>query len=416
MAPRTTHRRDATRTDRRRAALQRRRQEAAARTLAAHRARSRHRRRQILLGMGVVAIVAVGVLGFLELRRIEDRPPRPALRAALVPGASGALALGPEPAGYHAVYRAESYQGSKVTHSTEDVSIQRPFDGRVTIREGTSPTGTIQFDGKSTLGSYSNATSAGPGQVSDDAPTEAFGDLRLTSSLDQLVAKGLFVPRERRHALDRDCQVYRTGSPLQSLKITAPTAKDYADACIDTNGLLVEEVSVASGKLSQHLTATEITTNPTFDDGTFTMDGDKVGADQGASTLTSLDVNTAPGPGYWVLDAPAGFDHRGRYQLDAPDQSSQGGPPPSTSYVDVYVKGIDVLILHQGPNVAEPDTSSAASSGDPVTLAPLGSAQVMLSSIGPIVEGHPTPDTFIQLSSTLSPADTQAAVAGLHPA
>lgn len=414
MAPRTTHRRDATRTDRRRAALQRRRQEAAARTLAARRARSRHRRRQMLLGMAVVVVVAVGVLGFVELRRIEKRPPRPALRAALVKDASGPLALGPEPAGYHAVYRAESYQGSKLTRSTEEVSIQRPFDGRVTIREGISPTGTIQFDGKSTLGAYSNATSAGPGQLSDDAPTEAFGDLRLTSSLDQLVAKGLFVPRERRHTLDRDCEVYRTGSPLQSLKITAPTATDYADACVNDAGLPLEEVTVVGGKLTQRLTATELVADPGFEPTTFTITGDPVGFDQGGSVLTPLDVNATPAPGYWQLDpAPAGFDHTGRYQLLSPDQATQGAGDPLSSYVDLYVRGIDVLVVRQGPKASEPDVSSAASAGDPVDLGSLGSGQLMLSSIGPIVAAHPG-DSFVQLTGTMSPADIRGLAGALH--
>lgn len=404
----------ATRTDRRRAALQRRRQQALARSASARRAARRQRRLKMLAGGLAVAVVGGTVLAFTQLSG-GGGPPAPTLRAALVQGATGALDMSSTPAGYHAVYKAESYSGSKVTLSTEDVTVQRPFNGRVAIREGTTPSGALQFEGRSTLGKYSNNDQTGAEQVSDDAPAVAFGDVRLGPSLGDLVAKGLFVLRERRHTLGQDCQVYRTGSPLQSLKITAPTATDYADACVNDAGLPLEEVTVVGGKMTQRLTATELVADPGFEPTTFTITGDPVGFDQGGSVLTPVDVNAAPAPGYWQLDpAPAGFDHTGRYQLLSPNQATQGAGDPLSSYVDLYVRGIDVLVVRQGPKASEPDVSSAASAGDPVDLGPLGSGQLMLSSIGPIVAAHPGTDAFVQLTGTMSPADLQALAGTLH--
>jgi hypothetical protein len=389
--------------------LQRRRRLAAARAESGRRAVRRRRRLRRLAG-GVAALVVVGaVLTVAESRTTGGHPPSPELRAELVKGASGALAMGTVPAGYHAVYRSESYDGATATLATEDLSVRRPFDGRVTIREGTTPAGARQFEGRSTLGSYGNYTESGPGQVSGDAPTVAFGDVRLASSIDDLLAKGLFVLRERRRTLGRECQVYRTGTALQSLKITAPTPTDYADACLDESGLVLETVTVVGGKTTQHLTATELVVDPAFEPSTFTVDGDPVAFDQGGSVLTPLDAAVAPVAGFWQLEAPpAGFDHRGRYQLQSADQGDPGSGRTVTTYADVYVRGTDIVVLRQGPVGGEPDLSSAASGGDPADLGPLGQGRLMFSTIGPVLSARPGTDTFVHLSGTVTARDLQA--------
>jgi hypothetical protein len=411
----TTHRKSAARTDRRRAALQRRRQQATARTASARKAVRRQRRRKILAGFAVVAVAAAATAGFVEWQRVNDHPPSPDLHAALAT-TTEPLAMTAVPGTYHAVYRAESYTGGKVTRSTEDVSVQRPFNGRVTIREGTDASGALQFEGRSILGSYANYSASGPGQVSGDAPTVAFGDVRLNASLDDLLAKGLFVRKERRQALGRDCQVYRTGTSLQSLKVTAPTATDYADACLDDGGLVLEEVTVVGGKLTQRLTATELVDDATFESNTFTVDGDPVSFDQGGSVLTPVDLATPPPAGFWQLEAPPdGFVHQARYVLQTPDQAgSAAGAPPVSSYVDLWVRGTDLVTVRQGPIGGEPDMSSSASSGDPVDGGPLGTAQLLLSAIGPTVTAHPNADTFVHVSGTLSPGALQTVTAALH--
>jgi hypothetical protein len=404
MAPKTSPRRSASRSDRRLAAVQRRRQQATARSAAARRATRRKRRLQVLAGVAALA-VAGGTTATLALRGGGSQAPSSQLRAAKVAGATGALALAADPTTYHAVYRAESYEGSKATVTTEDVTVQRPFDGRVLIKEGEPPGGTAQFEGRSSFGMYANYSSAGAAQVAGDAPTVALGDLRLSASLPDLVDQGLFVLGDRRKLLGHECQVYRTGSPLQSLKITAPTATDYVDACVDATGLLLEEVTVISGKPAQHLTATSIDFDVPVDASTFAIDGQRVGTDQGGADVTAVDAAGAPIPGYWALDAPpAGFTAKGRYLVAG----------ANSTYMDVYVRGTDLVTVRQGAAAAEPDLSDA-SGGRDVDLGTLGRGKVVLGSIGPTVAAHPGSDAFVQVTGTLPGAQLQAIASALHP-
>jgi hypothetical protein len=403
MAPKTTHRRAPSRNERRQAALHRRRQQATARTAAARRAASRRRR---LKGGAafVVLVLVVGGVATLALR--GDDGPSTGLQSAKVSGATGPLAMSTVVSSYHAVYRAQAYTGATATDSTEEVSVQRPFDGHVAIREGKPPGAASQFEGRSTFGTYANYTEAGAAQIADDAPTVALGDVRVTTSLDELVSQGFFVLGDRRKALGRQCQTYRTGSPLQSLKITAPTATDHVDVCLDQAGLILEEVTVAAGKLTQRLTATSIELDPALDPAQFKIEGNRVGADQGGSVVTEVDKAVAPAAGYWSLDAPpAGFEHRGRYLVVAE------GP----SYIDVYVRGIDIVTIRQGAPGAEPDLSDAGAGSD-LDLGPLGAGKLLLRSVGPTLVAHPGSDGFVHVTGTLSPTELQGIAAGLHKA
>jgi len=343
-------------------------------------------------------------MGFLNLR--EEDGPSPDLRAQRVKGVTGPLAMTATPASYRAVYRAEAYRGPEVTESTEEIRVQRPFNGRVEIREGAPPGGAGQFSGRSTYGTYANYTEGGAAQIADDAPTVALGDIRVAAMIDELVAQRLFVLGDRRRALDRECQTYRTGSPLQSLKITAPTATDYVDVCLDGAGLILEEVTVAGGAVTQRLTATSQELDIPFDPVIFSIEGPRIAADQGGSVVTEVDRTIAPAPGYWALDTPpAGFTHRGRYLVAGKAQS----------YVDVYVRGIDLVTIRQGQPGAEPELADATP-GREVDLGPLGTAQLLLRSVGPTLIAHPGAEAFLHVTGSVSPADLQALLSGLRRA
>lgn len=401
MAPRTTHRRGASRSERRQDALHRRRQQATARTAAARRAATRRRRLKGVAAFAILAVVAGGVAA-LTLR--SDSGPSTTLRAPKVSGATGPLAMSTVSTSYHAVYRAEAFQGSTATDSTEEISVQRPFNGHVAIREGKPPGAAGQFEGRSTFGTYANYTEAGAAQIADDAPTVALGDVRVDNSLTDLMAQGLFVLGDRRKALGRECQTYRTGSPLQSLKITAPTATDYVDVCLDNSGLILEEVTVAKGKLAQHLTATALELDAALDPAQFVIEGNRVGADQGGAQVTEVDKAVAPAPGFWSLNAdPAGFTHRGRYLVVS------AGP----TYVDVYVRGIDIVTIRQGAPAGEPDLTDAGPGTD-FDIGPLGQGKLLLRSIGPTLVAHPGSDAFVHIAGTLSAAVLQVIAGGLH--
>jgi len=389
------------RNERRQDALHKRRQQATARTAAARRVA--RRRRRLIGGAAFTAFAVVaGTVGYLALR--EEKGPSRELRAERVPGATGALAMSATPASYRAVYRVEAYQGTEVTESTEEVSVRRPFDGRVEIREGAPPGGAAQFSGRSTFGTYANYTEAGKAQIADDAPTVALGDVRVAASMDELVKQKLFVQGDRRRALGRQCQTYRTGSPLQSLKITAPTATDYVDVCLDEAGLILEEVTIAGGVVTQRLTATSMEIDASLDPAIFVIEGPRVGTDQGGAVVTEVDRTVAPAPGYWAPAAvPPGWTHRGRYLVVGK------GP----SHVDVYVRGIDVVTIRQGPVAAEPDLTDAGP-GREAGLGALGTGQLVLRSVGPTFLTRPGADSFVHLTGSVSPAELESIASGLR--
>jgi hypothetical protein len=331
-----------------------------------------------------------------------------------VPGAAGRLAISSQPTSYRAVYRAEGFGGSTATVSTEEVSVQRPFDGRVSIREGEPPGGAARFEGRSSYGVYANYSDAGAAQVADDAPTVALGDVRVAASLDELVAQGLFVVGDRRRLLlpaqgsaqaqRRECQTYRTGSPLQGLKITAPTETDYVDVCLDATGLVIEEVAIVGDKLTQRLTAVSLEPDVTLDPAIFAIEGERVGPDQGGAEVTEVDRTVAPTAGYWGLDAaPAGFTHRGRYLV-----AGEG-----SSHVDVYVRGVDIVTVRQGAPASEPDLTDAGPRRD-IELGPLGTGQLLMRSIGPTLIAHPAGEAFVHVTGTLAPAELQAIARSLR--
>jgi hypothetical protein len=401
MAPKRAPQGAVTRSDRRREAVQRRRRQASARSAAARRAASRRRWLRGSVAAAVVA-VAAGTLWLLVGR--GDGGPSKALRAERVEGAEGPLGITSVPESYRAVYRVEAFQGSDVTESTEEIKVRRPFDGRVFIREGPPPGAAVQFEGRSTFGLYANYTESGPAEVAGDAPTVALGDLRLERILDELVAQELFVPGDRRRTLGRECQEYRTGSPVQSLRVTAPTEEDYADVCIDANGLLLEEVTVAGGELTQRLTATELETGVALDPADFTIEGERLTAEQGGATVTEVDRTVAPTAGYWTLESlPAGFTHRGRYLVEG----------EGSSHVDVYVGGADLVTVRQGAPAAEPDLRDAGTGRD-VDLGEVGQGQTFLRTIGPIVVAHPGSEAFVHVAGTLSSANLEGLARSLR--
>ncbi|HJV09654.1 MAG TPA: hypothetical protein VJ653_08225 [Acidimicrobiales bacterium] len=395
------------RSERRQQAVHRRRQEAARRTAAARKSARRRRLLKVLGAVVAVAVLLTGVTALVRTMGDDDSAPSVGLRAKKASGSP--LDIAGAPTSYRGVYRAENYEGADVTISTEEVAVQRPFDGRVAILEGEPPGGTARFEGRSRFAEYANYTDAGAAQVAGDAPTVALGDIRLVASLDALVDQGLFVLGDRRRAKlgseTRDCQAYRTGSPLQGLKVTAPTATDYVDLCLDASGLMLEELVVAGGKPNQRLTAISLDLDVQHDPALFTIEGERVGTGQGGAEVTEVDRNTAPTPGYWVPDTtPAGYTHQGRYQVKG----------EGTGWVDVYVRGIDLLTIRQGPPAAEPDLSDDTGPGTDVDLGPLGAGTLFLRTIGPTAVAHPGDEAFVHVAGTVGPAEVQAVASGLR--
>jgi hypothetical protein len=419
-------RQDATRTQRRRAAVDRRRAEA--KRLADLAARRRRRRN---VRIGVVALLVVLVLGSIGVFVVtrgssSSSAMSPQLTSDLV-SANGSVLDVTAPGAYTVTYRVDSPASANgpANTSTEQIAVQRPFNGKVNGKDGAPPGNTLEFEDISNLGLISDRSQDGTVQVTQTAPRVAIGDMRLDASLSELVAAGDLVPRERRRALGRECQVYRTGQPLETLTIAKPTSTDYADACVDASGLLLEEVVVASGKVTTHVTATAVDDASTAPDSTFTITGTPVDLSAGGSQLTPIATDKAPVAGYWVLGTPpAGYTLANRYLLKEPADNSQTDPNATTtttvtpttkdSYVDVWVNGKDTITVQQGVTASEP--SNEAQSGTDITLGTVGAAKIAPTLTGSVVLAHPSAPSgwFVMVSGTMSTEALQGVASSLH--
>lgn len=407
-----------------------RRQEAAREAAATASKRKRHRAivRASIAAVLVLAL-AGGTTAIVLATSGSSEPTEASLTAPTVPVATGTLSITDPPTAYAITYKLESTaDDGSTTTATETFEVRRPFDARVTGLSGPPPGTDKQWQAITNLGLYSDMTQGNDPQVSQLAPHSALADFRLDGTLGDLVAKGTFVARERRRVLDRECQVYRTGKPLESFAVAAPTETDYTDACIDASGLLLEEMTVTSGKLTQRIIATSVDDDLQATDADFAITGTPLTLAEGGSQLTPIAPGTAPDPATWVLDAPpAGYTLQGSYMLTVPvpaDSSTDPTAPSTTTTiqpatnqnrVDVYVNGINTIIIQQGKLAGEPSTDARASTVT-AEVGALGSAKVAVGLVGTTLLAEPssTPDRFVQITGTVPLGALTAVVAPLR--
>jgi hypothetical protein len=259
--------------------------------------------------------------------------------------------------------------------------------------------------------------------------------------------------------------VYRTGLPLEGFSVAAPTETNYVDVCIDSAGLMLEEVYVAGASVLQHRTAISVDAAPALTDVDFAIEGEPKAIDEGGSELEEIDADEAPVEGYWTLEPPEGYVLQARYVLRSPDETAatddaddasvpsssttststptdattssvaSGGPTTTASgsasaatttdastttvagattttvatepvavvetYIDVYVNGTNTLIVHQGPTAGEPTTDASSAPDAPSET--FGTVKIAAGLSGSTVLIHPESpaDWFIELRATM---------------
>jgi len=185
---------------------------------------------------------------------------------------------------------------------------------------------------------------------------------------------------------------------------------------------MLEEVYVAAGEVLQHRTAVSVDDLAVPADTDFAIEDEPLAVDAGGIEVEPIDAASAPVVGYWELsDVPVGYEHAGRYVVreedpDAPatDSTTTTTSEPATafiaSFVDVYVSGSDVIVVHQGPEAAQPsgDVTSAPSSESAV----FGTVQLAPGVAGTTALAHPTEPAgwFVQVTATMPRAELAALV------
>jgi hypothetical protein len=275
------------------------------------------------------------------------------------------LAIGDIPTTYRATYRFENRAQGDLTVTTEKVWVRRPFSSRVESFRGTRTDGepsTLRLSAFGQLYSRSEGTPA-PLDIAVP-PSLSSGDLRPDAVLAELVRSEAVDVREQREVFGRRCQVYRTGGSVLAGDVPAyePGKGEYADVCIDRNGIVLEEYWVSDGELLRRRVATDVEVDVAIARSTFAVTDGAPAPDSGIQRGAVERISSEPAGGeglpLWTLPGtPDGFDRLGRYAvvLSPSAVPSLGGERPTvgpSSTSDVYVRGPDVIVIDQDPSLA----------------------------------------------------------------
>lgn len=315
-----------------------------------------------------------------------------------------ALRVDHVPTSYRAVFRNENRAGGKLIVTTERIWIRRPFQSRVETWKGEPPGETRQTVRYSAFGVLASKGSTGEPLNITAPPGLSSGDLRIDAVLDEAVRSRAILRRERREVFGRQCQVYRVGGPVLAGDVTPyePGKGDYADVCVDRNGIVIEEYWVDNEELIRRRVATELAIDPPLDRNLFEID---IPADPKIDRGAVGRIAEEP-EGVWTLnDVPEGFERLGRYAVVRSTQTlPQLGeglpttPPSSTS--EVFVRGPDVLVIDQDPSLAVLTSLENRPSRD-VDLGELRDGTLIVDARMSEVQGKTGDGSFVRVFGTM---------------
>lgn len=393
--------------------------------------RQRHRRavRRRNVGLAVVALAALGAAGWAVFLRDggggKGGGAAPALAkigrsgSVVVPGAPD-VAIGSTPQAYRIVYRVEDV-GKEISYRTDVVSVRRPWESRLESRPGRPPGGKTLSTEVSTFGQRRTVSSGQSPVVLQLGPVLPASDLRLDRVLEPAAAAKRIEKREVRTVAGRTCQVYRAGDYLSATVLTPPTASLYTDSCVDGDGLLLEEVLVSDGKAIARRIAESVDLAPELTDDLFPAGEPTVDPSKGGGSMRKLaDGSMPPGP-FYVADAiPEGFAPLGRYSVVPPQAQNFSADDPSredfrrAQIADVYVRGLDVLVLEQGATLRGAPPFEVDPANPTVDVGTFGSGEVRFSALGNQVRVLRDGGRFVQATGTLAPEELAAVLRSLR--
>lgn len=307
-------------------------------------------------------------------------PTSPWVEAPVAHG--GTVALGAPLTSYRVTYRVDAGVPVGRAVRTETLEVRRPWQSRLTTRPGPPPGRSVSEVRVGDFGKVDIRTTGQVESVLALPPDLAPQDLRLDADLPALRrARGL-VAREQRTVLGRRCQVYRSTAPPQGQNVERFTtaSADVVDSCVDRDGLVLEQLQLFKGKLLVRRRAVRVDTTPQFAADAFSITkAPTVPVSLGGGSVVAVDPaspSSSPGLAFVVDRVPDGFTYQGRYAVAPPAATSNGLPDASRrgGYTDVWVRGIDLLILDQGGTTYGTDPLGALPLGSKVNVGALGTA------------------------------------------
>jgi hypothetical protein len=310
--------------------------------------------------------------------------------------------------GYTITYRVEVTIGAP-ERSRRVLAVRRPFDGsdRTTPDgSGRPESGLVARGGHLFRLDPDKAVDFG-----DQGPVVAPGDLQVAAQLPALERLGLALPQGSATVAGRACHRYRFGAPLAD-GFKVPTDTEYADVCLDGDGLVLAEDWYLDGRLLRHTAAESVVLGPPPDDA-FDLGGRTVVATP-TVTVTALPSQSIPDTGrpYWTVDRPPeGFTLLRRYRSAAVDLSSGVPLADGGMTADAYRAGADVIwVEHRAELALEPPEGA----GEQVEAGTLGAGWLWLTPQGPqirvgtggqvvLVRGTVAPDRLVAFARSLGP-------------
>jgi hypothetical protein len=300
------------------------------------------------------------------------------------------------------------------------VWVRRPFDSRIETWRGAPPGQERLSVRQSAFGVLASSSSGSPTPLHLTAPPSlASGDLRVDAAISEALRDRLIERRERREVYGRECQVYRAGGTITAGDIQryVPDKGEYADFCMDRNGLVIEEMWTSKNELLRRRVATTVKVDPALDQDLFAVKTPRTpGVDPGAVDRIDRPTDRA----VWTLRRrPKGFEALGRYSVTIssaaiPQQQSPIPIPGPTSTTEVYIRGPDLLVVDQDPSLAglvKSDTRPKRR----VKLPRLRNGELIIDGRMSEVRGETKDGSIVRVFGTLPPSELLKLANELRP-
>jgi hypothetical protein len=362
-------------------------------------------RRTRLIGAALLVVAAVGAFE-------ATRPPDLRKGSVVVSGKGSGPAITKTPSAYELVYRVESFAAGKTTIATDRVWVRRPFDSRLEEWSGAPPGRKKLSEQVTNFGRLGTAHQGSSGTRLQVPPGIAGSDLRADAALLRALKAKSVERREERRVAGRLCRVYRAGGPINAGDVVAykKGAEEYADACIDGSGFLLEEFWYLKGKPLRRRLAVSVQEEPKLDDALFALpEGTDLDRKAGGGLLKKLSDDSRPPGMFWELPAtPEGWELYGRYAVLPPQAQSPTDPMAGdrqiASVADVYVKGADVVIVDRGGTLASTTQPLGKTPGSTkVNAGELGDGELIVDFRSSEVRVQPKSGGFIRVLGTIAP-------------